>query len=596
MPRVCLLVAPVVFLAALLPAAAQKAAVQPLFVGPNAPGRIGSTSENDGEPAISDEEALKAAGLSAAEGDKLIGYLKQRTVSDSQKGKIDSLIKQLGSDQFADRIKAGETLEVFGPAAISLLKKAEKDPDPEVAYQAARVLRRMETIPHTAVAAAAVRAVVKLKPPGAAEALLGFLPLADSEPLADEIRGALVSIAAPGGKADPAILAALDDPSPLRRSAAYIALIQGGPTAERIRIKDAFPKVAAAIRADTDPEAKFVGLWTALLTTRQKDFIPDLIEMIPKLSRGRIWQLEDFLIHLAGQPPEGGRFGKTPEKIARARDAWAAWWKARGDSIDLEKKPYKPRILGLTDLLETDQRGFGMGRVVCLGQDLKEKWQLTGLNSVMDARVQPDGNLLMIENYSSVTRRTTTGKVLKTQIVNQAVAAQLLPDGGLLAVSRQFVYNFDKNGSQSWVYQRPNIADIQTGLRLPNGETLFFTWTPQGDNCFRLDAKGKLIGKGARIGNWPNINYAVVINADLVGSDAIVICELNQVAEYELKTGKQKWKYAFNSPTSVQRLPSGNTLIASLMQNRVVEVDPSGEIVWEYRAKDGLAVSKAYRR
>ena len=46
----------------------------------------------------------------------------------------------------------------------------------------------------------------------------------------------------------------------------------------------------------------------------------------------------------------------------------------------------------------------------------------------------------------------------------------------------------------------------------------------------------------------------------------------------------------------MQRLPSGNTLIASLMQNRVVEVDPSGEIVWEYRAKDGLAVSKAYRR
>src|SRR5205085_8593139 len=109
--------------------------------------------------------------------EKLIGYLKLRTVSDAEQGKINTLIKNLGADRFDDRIKAGEELELFGPAAIGLLKTAEKDSDPEIGYQASRVLRRMEKIPHSSVAAAAVRAGVKTKPAGAASAPLGFLPL-----------------------------------------------------------------------------------------------------------------------------------------------------------------------------------------------------------------------------------------------------------------------------------------------------------------------------------------------------------------------------------------------------------------------------------
>jgi hypothetical protein len=596
MPRSCLVLVPFVLVVGLVPAAGQKLQVVGQPVGPALAPNPAPGNPNGTPPALTDEEALKAAGLSATDGPKLIGYLKQRTVSDSEKGKIDTLIKELGADLFADRIKAGESLELFGSAAIGLLKAAEKNVDPEIAYQATRVLKRMETIPHSAIAAAAVRAVVKLKPPGAAAALLGFLPLADSEALAQEIRGALIAIAAPNGSADPALIAALADASPLRRGAAYLALIQGGPATERIRIKDAYPQVTAAIRKDADAETKFVGLWALIRTARDKQFIPDLIDLIPKLSRGRIWQVEDLLLFLAGAPPEGGRFGNTPEKLAKARDAWLGWWSAQGGAIDLEKKAYKPRIQGQTVLVESDQRGFGMGRVVCLGQDMKEKWQIAGLNSVMDGRVQADGSIVTIENYSSVVVRNAAGVKLRTQLLNQAVAAQLSPDGDLLILGRQFINQYSKAGNQTWTYRRPNVADIHTGCRLPNGEVLFLTQAQQGNNCFRLDAKGQLIGKGTTIGRLPNINYGYVVTMDLVGSESILICETNRVAEYDLKTGKEKWKYATNSPTSVQRLPSGNTLVASLPQNRAVEVDPSGDVVWEYRAKDGLTISKAYRR
>jgi hypothetical protein len=76
------------------------------------------------------------------------------------------------------------------------------------------------------------------------------------------------------------------------------------------------------------------------------------------------------------------------------------------------------------------------------------------------------------------------------------------------------------------------------------------------------------------------------------------MCEANQVAEYDLKTGKVGWKYAVNVPTGVQRLPNGNTLIAAHNNNqsRAIEVDPAGDVLWEYKSKDGHLILKAYRR
>ena len=72
---------------------------------------------------------------------------------------------------------------------------------------------------------------------------------------------------------------------------------------------------------------------------------------------------------------------------------------------------------------------------------------------------------------------------------------------------------------------------------------------------------------------------------------------MDQVAEYDLATGKKSGRTRCQMPTSVQRLVSGgNTLIASMNTNMAIEVEPSGEVVWQYQAKDGLRVGRAYRR
>ena len=95
---------------------------------------------------------------------------------------------------------------------------------------------------------------------------------------------------------------------------------------------------------------------------------------------------------------------------------------------------------------------------------------------------------------------------------------------------------------------------------------------------------------------------------DVVGEDRVLVCErenkvngqyTDRVAEYEWKTGKQTWKHDCpqnSSPSSAQRLPNGNTLISLMNTNQLIEVDPSGEVVWDYQSKDGLKVGRAYRR
>lgn len=553
------------------------------------------------QPALSDDQALAKANLNAADGGKLIEYLRQRTLTETEQSRIEAVIKRFGAEDFDDREKATVEVEAFGSAAIGPLKTAEKDADPEVAYRARLALRRVETVPHAAVAAAAVRAVVKLRPDGAATALIGFLPLADDEEVSDVIREALVTLAVgKDGKAEPALLAALSDPSPIRRRAAYVALITGGTPGERIRIKDAYPKVREAVAKESDTDSRFLGFWTLALTTREKAFIPELLNLIPKLPRGRIWQLEDLLLQIAGAHPKDGRFLRSPDSLARTRDAWLGWWKDKGEALDLIRFDYKPRVLGFTDIVESDVRFNGPGRVSSLGHDLKLKWQITGVNYPTDMSYVSSDKVIVVEsNNNWVTELNTAGKVLKRRnVYNQPLNINVLPDGRELVVCRNNVFQFDKTGKQLWNYQRTNFHDIMTGHSLPNGDTLVVTINnqggPQKTTAIRVNDKGKETGKTYTFGLVQNLQSMHAFD-----KEKVLVCEWTAVAEYDLSTGKQTWKYDCTQPSSCQRLSNGNTLISQMNygnSGRIIEVDPSGEIVWMYEGRDGLRVSRAYRR
>src|SRR5688500_12044431 len=78
---------------------------------------------------LSDAEALKKANLSETDGAKLVEYLQQRTLTETEQGRIAEIIKRFGVDDFEERVRATEEVEAFGPAAIGPLKTAARGPD-----------------------------------------------------------------------------------------------------------------------------------------------------------------------------------------------------------------------------------------------------------------------------------------------------------------------------------------------------------------------------------------------------------------------------------------------------------------------------------
>src|SRR5262245_21828741 len=69
-------------------------------------GKKGTTPAAENQ--LSDEEALKKAGLTATDGGKLIEYLQQRTLSDSEQSRIEEIIRRFGADDFEERVRATE--------------------------------------------------------------------------------------------------------------------------------------------------------------------------------------------------------------------------------------------------------------------------------------------------------------------------------------------------------------------------------------------------------------------------------------------------------------------------------------------------------
>lgn len=70
------------------------------------------------------------------------------------------------------------------------------------------------------------------------------------------------------------------------------------------------------------------------------------------------------------------------------------------------------------------------------------------------------------------------------------------------------------------------------------------------------------------------------------GTIIIADSENDRVVEYDLQSEEAVWTHGGDDvllwPRDADRFPNGNTLIVDSLHTRVIEVNPSGEIVWEY--------------
>jgi HEAT repeat protein len=532
-----------------------------------------------------DELAVRSASI-GTDGASLIAFLRSRMRNDADPKRIASLIEKLGSDDFVERDQATDDLVAVGVQASDQLKKATKSDDVEVVRRAEDCLGRIEKVAGSAVTCSVARLLASKKPAGAAKALLAFAPLSDDDGVLDEVRAAVTTLAFVGGKPDPDVLAALkvekkDARTALRRAIAAEALVRSGDAKQR--------KDMRQFLKDEDKQVRLrVGL--ALVDVKDKTAIPALINLMGDLTSEQSWPVEEILYSLAGEEAPDVALGADANSKKKFRQAWQKWWDKNEKKVDLAKVRDPRKLLGYTLIVEQDfRKGARQNGVVYeLDDKGKERWKIDGLQWAYDARVVGKEHVVIAEYQSrQVTKRTFKNEVKWTKsFSNWPLEVQPLINGNILVTFTNSIVEIDKDGKDVKTYS-VNVFNIVSAHKLRNGRIVYAT---QNGVIGFLDATGKQVSsfntgqyiyQGGHIDVMSNGNVLVPVYAQ------------SKVFEYD-RQGKLVKQIQSTYPTSVQRLPNGNTLTASMYNQSVVEVDKNGKQIWTHRPNG--RVYQAYRR
>jgi HEAT repeat protein len=518
----------------------------------------GSPQAAEPDEAAQDEQVLRAAKV-GTDGPALLDFFRKRIGSEAARARVRELIKQLGDDSFDVREKASDGLAAIGRAALPALSEALKDRDAEIARRAADCIRLIENDAGPVLATAALRRLSALKPAGATAVLLDYLPNADSEGVADEVRVALAALAVREGKSDPALVKALGDEGVLRRGVAAEALCRAGAKDQRVAL--------LKLLADKDAGVR-LRVALGLLGMKERQAVPVLIDLLRDLNRERGWEAEEALRRLAGEAGPTDALDDGADARAKYRDAWLAWWKKEGDKVDLAKFDPTQATLGLLLAIIADNNGCN---VYEYGRDGKTRWQIEKLNNAIDAQVLP-GNRVLLAEYgdSKVTERDFKGAILwEKKLPNAPYSAQRLANGRTFIATQTQLLEVDRDGKELFALKVPSRA----AYKFPDGRIALL-----GDDHFhrRYDAAGKEISSIRLDFNRGNS----VGGALFLSNGHIIVDDSTGIREYDA-TGKKVWEATVQQADGIQRLPNGNILVASMAEGRIVELDRAGKMVWE---------------
>jgi HEAT repeat protein len=495
---------------------------------------------------------------------RLLTYFRTRTLGDAERKRMEGVIRRLGDEDFEVREKASEELLALGDIALPLVQRAAHSSDAEVVRRAEDCLRSLERKGNEPSAATAARLLALRRPDGAAGALLGYLPLAEEETTSEAVRAALVAIAQHQDHADPALVQALADRSPLRRSAAAEALCRAGLELSSAR----------KLLEDRDPDVR-MRTAVALAGIGEKEAVPVLIGLLMELPAAQRRRVDDLLQRLAGGQGPAPSQGDDQAARRKDRDAWSQWWHAHASAADLSRLANAPMLLGLTLLVQLDS-SMTTGRVSEVGRDGRPRWQIAGLRFPVDAQVLPGNRVLIAEFHGMrVTERDFKGNILWERPVTMPVNCQRLANGHTLIAARNQVYELDRNQKEVFTYTRSS-HDLMAARKLRDGQVLCITTSGM---CLILDAHGRVVRSFSA-------SQSMLGALEVEPDGHFLLPQLNQgrIMEFD-GDGAVVWKAAVPSPNSAVRLRNGNTLVASQNRQCVVEVDRNGNVVWELKTE-----------
>ncbi|MFL5329867.1 MAG: HEAT repeat domain-containing protein [Gemmataceae bacterium] len=533
-----------------------------------------------------DDLKLLATAHVGTDGPGLVRYFRQRVVGQTERNEINALIRKLGDDSYPVRERATDELINKGLPAIGLLKPvAAGDPDWEIRRRAERCLKAIEQVPSTSIAAAVARVMARQKPDGGVEALLAYLPMADDDMVADEIRHALAALANQNGQPHSALLQALESKNAIVRAAAGEALIRIGHLSARKLVTDG------------DADVRLRVTVALVQYSKDKSAMPNLIALLGELPPSKAWPIEDILNRLAGDDAPSEPLGNDETTRHRCRDAWSAWWKKNGGAVDLAKLDQAPASLGLTVVVQAD----GTGRVVTgsvyeVNMEKVEQWRIKDLSQPQDTVVVgPDrvwiaeaGNPQQPQNpQGQVSLRDFKGKVIWQSPIQYPMSLQALPHGHILVAARNQVIELDEKYKTVFTWQREQAYDILTAAKQRNGDYVVLT----NSECIRIRTDRKTPSFPIA----PGSSNSAFAGMDVLSNGRILLTQPVGVAEFDTD-GHRGWALQKPAqPTSVQRLANGNTLVTAPNERSVLEFDSRGEKVWEYHPDAGIP-RRAHRR
>ncbi len=526
-------------------------------------GVFGGVAAAQAPTAAADERLLRDQQI-ATDDAGLVSFFRDRTLAPEQVAALKANLQRLGSAKFNVREQAAADLVRAGLNAKALLLDAAQNPatDLETARRAELCLRQITDGQELALAQAAARLLAQRKPPDAAAALINYVPFAGDPQILPAVQDALNVLAVRDGKSDVAVLQAVHDPHPNKRTAAGVALVNAGGLTQKAAVAHLLEDRSVKVR---------LPVALALVEKQDKEAVPILIERLGDAPMDQLWQVTDLLERIAGDKgPDVYPSSRVP--AARVRAAWQRWWLANAATVDLARLAHGPRYIGYTLISQMGARNAGS--VLELRPDRSKHWEIPNLSYPVDARVIGPNRVLIAEYLGRrITERDFEGKILWEVPMDMPIACQRTPEGDTFIATRRQLVVVDSDKRTIFAHPAQN-GSISAAFRTRDGQMVLVASTGQ---CHWLDAKGSELKRF-------QLGYIYPLGGTIeVLSNRRLLAPLyrdGKVAEFDAD-GKMVWHAAIPSPVSASRLPNGHTLVVT-MTNQVVELNRQGETVWRH--------------
>jgi HEAT repeat protein len=534
----------------------------------------------DSKPVNPDEELLREAKI-GTDGPGLLAFFRERTPADEDLLHPERLLQQLASPSFDKREEASRKLIRLERLALPLVRQAESDQDAEVARRAKDCALEIGRRVTEGLPLSAVRLLGRQRADGGAEVLLRYLPIAADEETVDEIWHVVEGEIETRGKLPQGFVAALRDALPARRALAACVVARFGDAEQRASVRSLLTDADSAVR---------LRAAQGLLAKNDPAGVSALIPLLEDRSRFIAWQAEELLRWVAGDSAPDTVVGSA-EAARQCRDEWDKWWEAENGNLGNHLSETKRGAPGL--LLVCEEGDAGTFRLWLCGCDGKARWELGGVQQVVDVQLTPQETVLLAEDlllrrkgddsrgrFSEV---TLAGKRVWEKVETVPTFAIRQSSGGeKVAMSGARVQVLDargkeiaSHGSQATIYGARALQRVGNRFRT-------LSWD-QGES-------GSVLRDGWMDGRGPRTETHIRSQArgrtlQIIGEDRLLLLE-PRVRVVELKTnGEVLWECRNPRIKGAVRLRGAATVTWCDLPPRILLVDGRSRVVWEAYAR-----------